>query len=314
MLGLWGGTGGGKTRTALELARGIAGPDGVIGVVDTEGRRASYYADIIPGSFKAIDLDPPYTPERYVEAIQLLERNCAVGVIDSASHAWEGPDGVLDLHEQALDRMLGQDQDNWQKRASLNWPAWREPKARFKALRNKILAVRIPLIVCFRGDLKSRMVKGEDNRNSVVKDETTTPIFDTKFIYEMHVAVEVYQQNGLGGYVRYPQPYAKTSHPQILAIMPKAGEQLTGKHGENLAKWCAGGSVPGAKAPVSPELRAAKKKLWDMTEKAHAKHAGDAKTLEQWLWDETLMSDTETLETLTLARLAEITDKIAKRQ
>jgi dephospho-CoA kinase len=44
-IGLAGGTGSGKTYTAFRIAKGIVGPGKRFGVVDTENKRASHYAD-----------------------------------------------------------------------------------------------------------------------------------------------------------------------------------------------------------------------------------------------------------------------------
>jgi len=251
---LWGGTGGGKTESALRLARGIAGPKGRVGIIDTEGKRSGYYSDRIPGGFKRIDFDAPYTPERYVEALDLLEKSVDVGVLDSASHCWFGPDGVLDLHEQALDRMTKNSTD-WKERERLNWPAWREPKLRFGFLRNRILGFKIPLMICFRGEAKTHMEKDDKGKNTIITDKTTSPIFDKNFIYEAHIAIECFQKDGAGGYIRFPMPYAKTSHADMRALLPKAEiEQLKIEHGAALAAWCSTPQGPGTSTAATTPL------------------------------------------------------------
>jgi hypothetical protein len=60
----------GKTYTALRIARGMVGPKGQIGVLDTESGRARLYSDKVPGGFVVGELTPPYTPRRYLEAIE----------------------------------------------------------------------------------------------------------------------------------------------------------------------------------------------------------------------------------------------------
>src|SRR5437899_8067002 len=49
----------GKTYTALRIARGMVGPKGQIGVLDTESGRARLYSDKIPGGFVVGELTPP---------------------------------------------------------------------------------------------------------------------------------------------------------------------------------------------------------------------------------------------------------------
>ena len=55
----------GKTYTALRIARGMVGPKGRIGVLDTESGRARLYSDKVPGGFVVGELTPPYTPRRH---------------------------------------------------------------------------------------------------------------------------------------------------------------------------------------------------------------------------------------------------------
>src|ERR1700745_1006111 len=52
----------GKTYTALRIARGMAGPQGRIRMLDTESGRARLYSDKVPGGFVVGELTPPYTP------------------------------------------------------------------------------------------------------------------------------------------------------------------------------------------------------------------------------------------------------------
>jgi hypothetical protein len=105
-LGLSAPSGGGKTMSALLVAKGMVqamlasglindGIEGKIGLVDTERRSASLYADVVP--FDVIDLAPPYSIERYIEAIDALERTGHVVIIlDQISHAWAGQGGLLE--------------------------------------------------------------------------------------------------------------------------------------------------------------------------------------------------------------------------
>ena len=49
----------GKTYTALRIARGMVGPEGQIGVLDTESGRARLYSDKVPSGFVVGELTPP---------------------------------------------------------------------------------------------------------------------------------------------------------------------------------------------------------------------------------------------------------------
>jgi hypothetical protein len=94
---LFGLSGSGKTLSALYMARGLAGPDGKVGIIDTEGGRAHAYARKIPGGYGVSELPPPFAPQRYIEKLQeAVSAGLSALVIDSMSHAWQGSGGILD--------------------------------------------------------------------------------------------------------------------------------------------------------------------------------------------------------------------------
>lgn len=83
-LALFGGPGAGKTLSALRIARGFTDR---IGLIDTEHRSASLYANRVP--FSSVHIDN-YEPETYVRAlIMLAEAGYPAVIIDSISHEWE---------------------------------------------------------------------------------------------------------------------------------------------------------------------------------------------------------------------------------
>lgn len=103
---LEGASGSGKTTAALMLAKGLGGK---IAVIDTENRSASLYSDMT--DFDVLDLQPPYEPERYVEAITEAEQaGYDIIVLDSITPEWNGPGGCLEIK----DRLGGRFQD-WAK-------------------------------------------------------------------------------------------------------------------------------------------------------------------------------------------------------
>lgn len=109
-LGLSAVAGGGKTYSALLLAKGLCGDWNKIAVIDTENDSASLYSHL--GTFNTLSLRPPFSPERYVEAIKACETaGMEVIVIDSIAHEWEGEGGVLDL----CDKIGGGFSDAWKK-------------------------------------------------------------------------------------------------------------------------------------------------------------------------------------------------------
>src|SRR6218665_3497512 len=80
-------SGAGKTYSALRMAKGLCGSWAKIAVIDTENGSASLYSHL--GEFNTIDLTAPYTPEKYIQAIELCEKaGIEVIILDSTSHEW----------------------------------------------------------------------------------------------------------------------------------------------------------------------------------------------------------------------------------
>jgi RecA/RadA recombinase len=105
-------SGGGKTRSALAIARGLAGgDDSRIAYIDTEAGRALHYA-VAPSeaptadrfAFMHGDLKAPFTPESYADAIKAADDTGKfdVIVVDSCSHEWEGEGGLHDEHQDGV--------------------------------------------------------------------------------------------------------------------------------------------------------------------------------------------------------------------
>lgn len=95
----------GKTFTALTLFKGFGGKTALI---DTEKGRGELHSDEF--EYDVLTLDAPYTPERYIEAIKVVE---AAGydnlIIDSVSHAWME---ILEIKGK-LDERGGNSFTNW---------------------------------------------------------------------------------------------------------------------------------------------------------------------------------------------------------
>jgi hypothetical protein len=108
-LALQGTSGSGKTYSALLLASGITNYP-KIAVIDTENHSADLYAHL--GEYNVLQLSKPFTPERYIKAIEVCEAaEMEVIIIDSITHEWEGSGGILDLHGN----MAGNSFANWSK-------------------------------------------------------------------------------------------------------------------------------------------------------------------------------------------------------
>lgn len=109
-MGLQAPSGAGKTYSALLLAYGMINDWSKIAVIDTENHSADLYAHL--GNYQVLSLEEPFSPERYIEAIEICENaSMEVIIIDSISHEWESTGGILDIHGA----MMGNSFTNWAK-------------------------------------------------------------------------------------------------------------------------------------------------------------------------------------------------------
>jgi hypothetical protein len=107
-IGFSGTSGSGKTYSALLLANGLTDWDKIC-VIDTENGSADLYDSL--GEYNVLTLTAPFSPERYIQAIETAENaGMEVIIIDSITQEWEGQGGCLDIVEK-----LGGRYTDWSK-------------------------------------------------------------------------------------------------------------------------------------------------------------------------------------------------------
>lgn len=168
-------TGAGKTWTALQWARIIAGPDGPIGLVDTENRSAAYYAPA-PGApverlnwwdppyeFGHLPQSPPYDPRQLAALIPTAGRELGedgVLVIDSMTHYWNGEGGTLDIVENAGQRQNG---------PANKFAGWKEGTPAQRHLLDAIIHAPCHVIVTMRSRMEYVLEQGDGGKQRVRK-------------------------------------------------------------------------------------------------------------------------------------------------
>lgn len=281
LIGIAGPTGAGKTLSALKIARGLAGgDDGRIAYLDTEGGRAKHYAPAkgeTPGptrfAFAHGDLKAPFTPERYLEAIDAADRaGFEVIVIDSFSHVWDGDGGLQDMQGQIVDAMIAKSREaaegkGWKfdevaARDKASIGAWKEPKMRHKRMVSRLLQCRAHLVICMRAEEKMRLETVEDERNGrtfkktviiAAKDlppaERWVPIVERRFPYELTTSFVL-----LPSAPGVPVPIKLQDQHQAAVPLDQPISERTG---EMLARWSRGDAVQDdAAAAPDPRLSA----------------------------------------------------------
>lgn len=151
--------GGGKTYSALKLAAGLVGDWEKVAVIDTENGSASLYDHL--GPFNVIDLQPPFTPERYIQAIDsCIAAGMECIIIDSSSHEWSGTGGCLEANEKlAAAKYRGN-----------TWSAWSDTTPRHEAFVNKVLQCPVHIITCTRSKMETVMTDDKKVKKLGMKD------------------------------------------------------------------------------------------------------------------------------------------------
>lgn len=296
----------GKTYSSLLLARGIAGDKGVIVVGDSESGRASLYADVLQGGFSVVDIESPFTPQKYIEVLDAIEASgAAVAVLDSGSHEWEGVGGVLDMAAE-----------NEQRSGKAGLHNWKQPKFEHAKFVQRLMRSKIPVIICLRAKYKSRQTK-ENGKTVIVKDETTSPIQAEDFIFEATCHAEILPNHSI--------VLTKCSHPALKKCFPAdKTTPITIEHGRLLGEWCRSGGAPapsGASAAnpatttgtkKSDPLAEAKKELWSLMS-TRLPEGYTVDTINQMLWKAELLDAADPdarVEKLTLGKLTTLIEKI----
>ncbi|WP_407406100.1 AAA family ATPase [Chryseobacterium sp.] len=213
-LGLSGASGFGKTKSALLLAYGMTQDWSKIAVIDTENSSASLYSDL--GNYNVLDLQAPYSPERYIQAIELCEKSgISVVILDSVSHEWNGTGGCLDIHE----KLGGRFQD------------WANVTPRHQAFINKILQSSCHIITTTRRKIDYSLDVGSNGKTQVVK-HGTKEITRDGFEYELTINFELINENHL----------AKASKDRTGLFMNKPEFVITTDTGKMILDWCNSGS------------------------------------------------------------------------
>lgn len=210
-LALQGSSGSGKTYSSLLIAKGLSGNDLTkVAIIDTENGSADLYAHL--GDYNVISLQPPYSPERYIEAISLCEKaEMEVIIIDSISHCW---DFLIDAHSQ----MVGNSFANWGKITP-----------RQNAFVNKILQTNIHVLATMR--VKQDYVLNQKNGKTVPEKVGLRAVQRNDVDYEFTIVFDIDIAHN-----------AKASKDRTGLFIDKPEFVINTATGKKLLAWCNEGS------------------------------------------------------------------------
>lgn len=244
----YGPSGSGKTFSALKFAAGLAGPGGKVCVIDTERGRASLYADNkkiladLPNGFDVVELDAPYHPERYINALDVVEdAGYKVCLVDSASDAWDGPGGCCDI-------------------AEANKNMWTKPKMWNKKFMTRMQLSDMHIICLLKAQEKTKIIdkaKSETGKQEYV-DLGVLPICEKGFFYPMllgfavdaktHISTVVKDQDGLGELFQPPHLISKVDGEKLKRWNETGGTVDLNERVRERAKVAAGEGVESYRA------------------------------------------------------------------
>lgn len=202
-------SGGGKTYSAILVAKGLCGDMSKVAVIDTENGSADLYAHL--GDYNVLPLAAPYSPERYIEAIRSCEKaGMEVIIIDSITHEWDGKGGCLEIVEQ----LGGKYQD------------WAKVTPRHQAFIDAILHSPCHVITTVRRKQDYEMTKDGNGRIKVEKGGLRE-ITREGFEYELTINLEMDTKHN-----------ATASKDRTGLFMGKPAFLPSEKTGELIATWC----------------------------------------------------------------------------
>lgn len=241
---LEGPSGGGKTYSSLVLARGLVGPKGKILMVDTEGGRGKWYVNEPEiGEYDYIELNPPFHPDRFGDALkQGIASKYDVVIFDSFSHEWSGEGGLLEMADLEKIKMSNN------KRKSFS--AWNVPKSAHSRFMSVVSRCPIHLIFCLREKAAIDIDVYDDIKK--VKGKTFyVPICEKGFPSEMSVRIRVTDE-GKPEYLKLPKFLKLTT--SNLNVPKEISNELGTYWAEELAKGATVEDLEGERRMVTSNL------------------------------------------------------------
>ena len=165
-------SGSGKTYSALQIARGL-GENPIL--IDTENGSGELYSQLYPYDY--IRLEPPFTPAKYVGAIEAAVKNGNdVIILDSGSHCWK----YILQYKDSLDSA----------NPKASFTNWAKAKALFDEMKTALLSCPAHVIVTLRAG--SEYAESFDAKGNKKFDKVgTKPISEPDLEYEFTVAYRI---------------------------------------------------------------------------------------------------------------------------
>jgi AAA domain len=222
-------SGGGKTVSALLVAYGMTGDWSKIALIDSESESADLYANhelpngVTIGEFNVLPISAPFTPEKYIEAIKVVQADQTIEVliIDSITHEWDGKGGCLEI----LDQLTEKDPKH------NSYTQWAKVTPRHQAFIDAILQSTLHVFTTVRR--KQDYDMSTQNGKTVVTKAGLKEITRDGFEYELTANLELDQLHN-----------ATASKDRTGLFMDKPSFTPSIETGQLLKEWCESGIDP----------------------------------------------------------------------
>lgn len=207
-------SGAGKTYSALLMAKGLVGDWSKVAVIDTENGSASLYSHL--GDFNTIDLAPPFTPERYIQALNTcVDAGIECVIIDSTSHEWVT---LLEENQALADA----------KFRGNTWSAWSKTTPRHDKFVRAVLHAPLHVITCTRSKTETIMTDSKKVKKVGMKDQQREG-----WEYELTVSLEIDRDTHM----------ATPSKDRTNLFEGNKPFVITEKTGQLIKDWCNSGKT-----------------------------------------------------------------------
>lgn len=213
-MALAGKSGAGKTLGSLLIAKGLINDMSKVGVAQTEAGRSQCYLNRI-GPFKVMEIEPPYSPQRFIDVITAAEKaglKCLI--IDSISDEWAGTGGALDMHSNAADVTKN------------SFAAWKKITPQHDAVFNKILQSPIHIICTVKK--KVDYILEQRDGKQIPKKVGVKDIQREDVEYKWMIQLDLDQEGNL----------AKASKDNSSIFQGKEPFKISEQTGAAIRAWC----------------------------------------------------------------------------
>lgn len=298
-LGLSAPSGGGKTLGALLIGYGLMKKkypqlsDGErwekIAIIDSENGSGELYvgkslSNVSIGEYLAVTLEPPFEPQKYIDALDLCHANgVEVVIIDSTTHLWSGEGGLLQKQNDAV------------KRTGNSYAAWRDVTPLHNRFIDAMLQTPVHIIATMRSKTDYVQEKNDEGK-TVVRKVGLAPVQRDGFEYEFTLFLDI------------ANDHTATASKDRTSLYDGKSFLITPKVGETLMEWLESGTdapkavVAETTQPISEMKSIAEEMYNDADETTQAKYmelfksyepTGNPKKIKDPIQFKKLLSDME---------------------